>query len=274
MESIYNLIPQEREIPTQNPRHTSKFRPTVKAETKAAKTDGKLFGPRGGVKPSTKQFLKKGDGRTIRGKATVPASRLDLDRTAQTILAAPHAGRIPVDIHSQVPRHSEQNTLASRNTGNYITTNRKETISMPARKVVPMYTDKPAGGGSRFNKDQSGLVPQHADKTKNPTYGKTPKYLTRRKQEIAEFKTMQTQAQSEPVNQTSMRQMSEDERHAILGGLRANWEQLHREYQGLSMFTDTIPKKTKRNNMEARLNQLESDINRFERHSVVYVDTR
>jgi hypothetical protein len=68
--------------------------------------------------------------------------------------------------------------------------------------------------------------------------------------------------------------MSSDEREQILEGLRANWETLHRDYQGLSLFVDTIPKKTKRNNMEAQLNQLEADINRFERHKVIFVDTR
>jgi len=271
MESIYNLIPQEREAPTYAPRHSSKYQASVKKEVTAAKSPGRLFGPKGGVKPVTTKFLKKGEGATIRAKATVPGSRLDLSRTEQTILAPEHAPRISSEVHSIVPRHNEQATLAPRNEGDFVTTNRKEAITCPPRKVTAAYVDKPMGKGSRFATQKSGLVPEYTAKS---TYGKAPKYLTKRKQEIQEFQTMQAQAQTAPQQQSSLRQMSDDERHAILMGLKANWESMHREYQGLSMFTDTIPKKTKRNNMEAQLNQLEADINRFERHKVIYVDTK
>jgi len=34
-------------------------------------------------------------------------------------------------------------------------------------------------------------------------------------------------------------------RDEILAGLKKNWEQLHHQYQGLSVVTDTVPKKAR-----------------------------
>jgi len=271
MESIYNLIPQERELPSEQPRHESKYRSTVKAEVEASKSQGKLFGPKGGVKPSTKKFLKKGEGQTIRARANKTSERFDSSKQGQTILAPEHGGRVPQEIRNHVPRHNESGKFAPRTSRDYVKTNRHEATRVPVRKVTEAYVDKPAGTGGRFATETSGLKPVHS---KSKSYGKVPTYLTKRKQDIQAEAQERARMHQVPTQSSSMRPMSEEERAAILAGLKTNWETLHREYQGLSMFTDTIPKKTKRNNMEAQLNQLEADINRFERHKIIYVDTR
>ena len=184
----------------------------------------------------------------------------------QTILAPQPTRRMDPATQQYVPRHNETNALAPASNKDFVITNRREQKNTPAAENIPNYIDKPAGTGARFGLEDSGLVPKY---TKKATYGKAPKYLAKNKQAI----TARTQQSQQTQAQSHIRQISEDERVAILGGLRANWEQLHREYQGLSMFTDTIPKKTKRNTMEAQLNQLEADINRFERHGAIFVDT-
>lgn len=60
-------------------------------------------------------------------------------------------------------------------------------------------------------------------------------------------------------------------REALLTGLKANWEDLHHQYQGLSVITDTAPKKARKERMEAEMKQLEKDIELIERHQRLYI---
>jgi len=60
-------------------------------------------------------------------------------------------------------------------------------------------------------------------------------------------------------------------REELLTGLKKNWEVLHHQYQGLSVVTDTAPKKARKERMEAEMKQLEKDIELIERHKVILV---
>ena len=60
-------------------------------------------------------------------------------------------------------------------------------------------------------------------------------------------------------------------RQGILDGLKKNWEELHHQYQGLSVVTDTAPKKARKERMEAEMKQLERDIETIEKHKVIYI---
>jgi len=268
-ESIYNLIPQDTTPQFTSIKHTSKYNATVKSELNASKEGGALFGPKGGVKPSTKKFLKKGDGGTIR--MTAAASPVRKGSYQPTVLAPAVTSRTPKSVHNYVPRHTEKATLAPRSSKAFVKTNRLEAVGTTARRVPSAYMDKVSGTGGRFLKGESGLKPKYS---KTASYGKTPKYLTQRKAELEATREAESEAARSTSSNNGLHQITPDEREAILDGLRANWESLHRDYQGLSMFTDTIPKKTQRNTMEAQLNQLEADINKLERHKVIYVDTR
>lgn len=50
-----------------------------------------------------------------------------------------------------------------------------------------------------------------------------------------------------------------------------NWEELQKQYQGLPIMTDTIPKILRKSKLEAELKQLEKDIVLLERHPYIYV---
>ena len=60
-------------------------------------------------------------------------------------------------------------------------------------------------------------------------------------------------------------------RQNIISGLKANWEEIHHQYQGLSVVTDTAPKKNRKERMEAEMDQLEKDIDLLEKHSKIYI---
>ena len=134
-------------------------------------------------------------------------------------------------------------------------------------------------------------------------FGKTPTYLEKRKQEIAKAQEEYDRYVQEHFRQGAMQQLSEQERCEILAGLKTNWEQIHHEYQvnnalvqvydfaalmmklgpqslqlfvlliwqGLSVVTDTAPKKTRKERLEAEMRQLERDIETIEKYRTIYI---
>ena len=54
-------------------------------------------------------------------------------------------------------------------------------------------------------------------------------------------------------------------------GLRTNWSDLQHTYQKLSLLTDTLPKKMRREQVESQLDELERFVNLIESHSVIIV---
>ena len=60
-------------------------------------------------------------------------------------------------------------------------------------------------------------------------------------------------------------------RQNIITGLKTNWEEIHHQYQGLSVVTDTALKKNRKERMEAEMNQLEKDIELLEKHPKIYI---
>ena len=55
-------------------------------------------------------------------------------------------------------------------------------------------------------------------------------------------------------------------------GLKKNWEESNVRYQGLSMITDTAPKKKRKQKIESEMKQLERDIDMIESHKHIYVE--
>lgn len=102
-------------------------------------------------------------------------------------------------------------------------------------------------------------------------FGDVPAYLIKRKEEIARAQGEYDAYVAESFRRGAMAQLGEQERAAILNGLKYNWEQLHHEYQGLSVVTDTAPKKAHKERMEAEMKQLERDIEIIEKHNVIYI---
>ena len=69
----------------------------------------------------------------------------------------------------------------------------------------------------------------------------------------------------------AMRTMSDEERDAILKGLKQNWDDLHHKFQCLSVITDTIPKRIKKEKLENEMKLLEKDIDLLQRHQLIYI---
>lgn len=56
-----------------------------------------------------------------------------------------------------------------------------------------------------------------------------------------------------------------------LQGLKKNWEEVHKEFQSLSVFIDSIPKKIRKQRLEEEMKQLEHDISVIEKHKIIYI---
>lgn len=54
-------------------------------------------------------------------------------------------------------------------------------------------------------------------------------------------------------------------------GLKKNWEEVHKEFQSLSVFIDSIPKKIRKQKLEEEMKQLEHDISVIEKHKIIYI---
>lgn len=56
-----------------------------------------------------------------------------------------------------------------------------------------------------------------------------------------------------------------------LQGLKKNWEEVHKEFQSLSVFIDSVPKKIRKQKLEKEMKQLEHDISVIEKHKIIYI---
>jgi hypothetical protein len=86
-----------------------------------------------------------------------------------------------------------------------------------------------------------------------------------------------------------MREMSDNERQTIIDGLfwinlslkiisfsknlglKKQWEDVHHEYQTLSVIIDTIPKRQHKERLEHQMKLLEKDIDLLGKHQVIYI---
>jgi len=247
-ESIYNLIPREHYEPGKPPRHSSKFKSTVKTENNKDKFEHKTMGQ---AKVPTRQptdYLKKHE-REPKLSEKKKFEYPDNDRK-----------RPPV------PKQQDKPIMGLKTTKNFIKQNAVENIMSVPKKPEKNFVD--TRGGDKQPLDPSGLEPVYVHRK---DYGEVPQYLERRKEDIRKAQEEYDAYVADHFRRGAMKCLSDMERNTILNGLKDNWEQLHHEYQGLSVVTDTAPKKNRKERMEAEMKQLERDIEMIEKHRVIYL---
>ncbi|KAM6215828.1 enkurin isoform 2-T2 [Rhynchocyon petersi] len=245
-ESIYNLIPSDAKAPSQPPRYTSVFKETVKDDIQKAKTAMKTMGPAKVEVPSPKDFLKKHS----KEKTLPPKKKFNWS-----------GPRKP-----PVPRRCEHPIMGIQSGKNFINTNAADIIMGMAKKPKPIYVDKRTG--DKHDLETSGLVPKFINKK---DYGVTPEYICKRNEELKKAQEEYDHYVQEKLRKAAMKRLSDEEREAVLQGLKKNWEEVHKEFQSLSVFTDTIPKKIRKQKLEEEMKQLEHDISVIEKHKIIYI---
>lgn len=246
-ESVYNLIPRNPPKLVKGDRHASKFKSNIKNESASSRYPYKTMGPAKVPAPNTDQFLKKSkpEDKSSDEKFKYP----DQDRR-----------RPPV------PKQDDKPMMGIRTNKNFITTNAVENIMSVPRKPENNFCD--TRHGDKQPLETSGLHPKYTNKKE---FGKCPIYLKKRQEEIAQAQQEYDDYVQDYFRRGAMIKLSNEERESILNGLKTNWEALHHDYQGLSVVTDTAPKKYRKERMEAEMKALERDIELIEKHGVIYI---
>jgi len=247
-ESIYNLIPREEVKPPKEQRYQSKFRTNVKEEKQTNKSPNKTMGPAKVDLKSPKDYLNK------RSKEPVLPDK-------QPFKYPDEETRKPL-----VPKKEDRPLMGLKSNKNFITTNAVENIMSVPKRPAANFVD--TAKGSTHPLEPSGLVPKYLNKK---GYGDVPDYLRKRTTEVKRAQEEYDEYIKEHYRQGAMKQLTDGERQAVLDGLKKNWEEIHHQYQGLSVVTDTAPKKARKERMEAEMKQLERYIELLEKHKVIYI---
>ncbi|XP_008147089.1 enkurin [Eptesicus fuscus] len=245
-ESIYNLIPNDWKEPPPPPRYTSVFKTAVKEDMKKSKTAMKTMGPPKVEVPSPKDFLKKHS----KEKAVPPKKKFDRFETKKP----------------PVPLRTDHPVMGVQSGKNFINTNAADVIMGVAKKPKPIYVDKRTG--DKHDLENSGLVPKYINKK---DYGVTPEYICKRNEEVKNAQEEYDNYIQESLRKAAMKRLSDEEREGVLQGLKKNWEEVHKEFQSLSVFIDSLPKKIRKQKLEEEMKQLEHDIGVIEKHKVIYI---
>lgn len=245
-ESIYNLIPREQYAVPKGSRHVSKFKGNVRADETKNKGEYRTMGPAKVTTKAPNDFLKKHE-----KEPQIPEKKRfeygDNRRPA-------------------VPKKDDKPIMGLKTNKDFITQNAVENIMAVPKKIEKNFADTRKGDKQPL--EPSGLEPKYVNKK---DFGETPQYLARRKEEMERSQQEYDAYVQEHFRRGAMKQLSESERHEILNGLKSNWQLLQHEYQGLSVVTDTAPKKNRKERMEAEMKQLERDIEHIEKHRSIYV---
>ncbi|KAM5340783.1 enkurin isoform 1-T1 [Glossophaga mutica] len=244
-ESIYNLIPSDWKEPPQPPRYISIFKRAIKEDMQKSKTAMKTMGPPKVEVPSPKDFLKKHS-----KEKTLPPKK-KFDRTEPK--------------KPPVPLRSDHPVMGVQSEKNFVSSNAADVIMGVAKKPKPIYVDKRTG--DKHDLETSGLVPKYINKK---DYGVTPEYICKRNEEIKNAQEEYDNYIQENLRKAAMKRLSDEEREAVLEGLKKNWEEVHKEFQSLSVF-DSMPKKTHKQKLEEKMKQLEHDIGVIEKHKIIYI---
>uniref|UniRef100_A0A3Q3JKZ4 Enkurin domain-containing protein n=1 Tax=Monopterus albus TaxID=43700 RepID=A0A3Q3JKZ4_MONAL len=237
-ESVYNLITEEKVQTQKPPRYISKFRPMVALEKKLAKDAMRTMGPAKVEVPVPDNYLKK------------HSKEPKLPESDTCTVKKP-----------AVPTKTERPPMGIHTKRNFI----KTTTAVPMK---PQPTSVDSNKGHKQCLDNSGLVPKYI---KKKDYGEVPEYLQQRNGEKQRAQEEYDKFLKEQKEQGAVKQLSDFERQAVLEGLKKNWDELHHDYQGLSLVINTLSKKARKERLEAAMKQLENDINVFERYKTIYI---
>lgn len=231
------------------PRYMSKFREQVKLEKQSNKAPNKSMGPAKVDVPLPQKYLLKHS-----KEPKLPEKKPFKYEDDELHYKPP------------VPARTDKPLMGLHTNKNFIKTNAVENIMAVPKKPQPAYTDTKKGDKQPL--ENSGLVPKYI---KKKDYGQTPEYLLQRREEVRKAQEEYDSYVKERMKEGAMKQLSGEERFKILQALKKNWDDLHHQYQGLSVVIDTAPKKYRKERLEQEMKQLERDIDMIERHKTIYI---
>nr|XP_057916611.1 enkurin [Doryrhamphus excisus] len=242
-ESIYNYLIEQVDA-EKVPRYTSKYRPKVIVQEKLTKETMKTMGPVKLDVPSPDKYLKKHS-----KEIKLPEKKEGCCR--------PCTARKP-----PIPSRTERPPMGIHTKRNFMKT------TTPTVPMKPQPASVDTNRGHKEILEHSGLIPKYI---KKKDYGEVPEYLLQRSEEKQNAVEKYKRYLKEQVEQGAMKQLSDEERQINLKSLKTTWAELHREYQRLPLFIDTLLRKERKERLEAEMQQLEADISLFEQFKTIYI---
>jgi hypothetical protein len=150
-----------------------------------------------------------------------------------------------------VPSRSEPPVMSLVTTKNFIVANAVEAILAAPKKVAQ----------------------PRKDYIKKEDYGTVPKYLAHVKDDVqAEYDYIQMlEEERAAMTRSAVRPMEDDERQALISGLKEKWDKVNIEYQATTHLTklDTAGKIRRKEHYETTLAQIEKDLEKLNRKNIV-----
>ncbi|NWV14064.1 ENKUR protein, partial [Ptilonorhynchus violaceus] len=225
-------------------RYISRLRTLAKQEAEKNKSQWKTMGPAKVAVPSPSDFLQKHS----------KEPKLEPRKKEQDGKTLPLS----------VPRRTYH--PVTRIKKNFIHKNAVAVITGTPKKPRHFCVD--TRQGDKYLLEPSGLFPKFI---KKKNYGVTPKYVTRRNEEIKREQEEYEASVLEELKKKAMKRLSDEERTNILKALKKNWEETNSAFQSLPVLTDTRYKRMHKEELELKLKQLEHDIEAIEKHEGVYI---
>ncbi|XP_013860808.1 enkurin [Austrofundulus limnaeus] len=245
-EGVYDNLIREEDRVKKPPRYVSKFRPAVVVESKLNKDSKRTMGPAKVETTSPDKYLKKHSKEPRLPENGSKSVRSVHACTVRKPPVAVMADSSPVVTHTE--RYPEKTTAA-----------------------VPVKPGPTSVDFRRRHKqllENAGLVPKYIFKK---DYGEVPAYLQKHKEERQKYQEECKRFEEEQKKQAAIPRMSDEERQAVLEGLKKTWGEVHDLYQKLPMIINTMSMKNHKIHLEEELGQLERNICLFERFTNIYI---
>lgn len=268
-ESIYNIIPPKMVVPPKPPMHKSMHNGTLpptastlgqtgstlpmitnlsgdsrrsSSSSRSGKTGHRSLGKAPGGYMADPQNYLKGKVRS----SSVPSLH-QFQRSHPELL---QPSKLKSKNKPQLPKLDDKPIMNLVSSKNFLVANAVEVILAAPRK--PSLATK--------------------DYLQKEDYGKVPKYLNSIKQDIAaEYEYISQMQRNE--EESPLRLMTNDEKKALIEGLKSKWESVNHEYQRITHITklDTAGQIRRKEGYEAELSQIEKDIQRLNKKAT-YID--
>jgi len=264
-ESIYNIVPPPPMVKEKPLKHVSKHDPKMPPTASTFNTKGSTVGvtsnisgdataksvpdrggrnfgkPPGACAPDPQKRVQAGAANKVATLAEVRKANPDLLQPSQ----------LKSKIKPNVPNHGDAPVMNLVSSKNFVVANAVETILAAPKK---------GSDGAR-------------DYLSKQDFGKTPKYLNKVKADIDDEKSyiQNLMLQREEEESRKVRPMSEEERQSLITGLKMNWETVNKDYQAMAHLIklDTVGKIRRKEQMEAKLTQIEKDIEKLSKNNII-----
>lgn len=240
-ESIYNLIPSSPKLQRRSPLYQSIYSSLTKQLYDSGRKSHQTMGYAKTPRQDPHEYLKKHTREKLMKTETIPFSCLNKDHKRPPVPKSTEAPIILSESHSK----------------DFIHINKVNVLRKPAMRPPRKLIDNRRGDS--FFLEFSGLVPKFSMKKE---FGETPKYLVQRRNELGYANDVFMKSNEG----TKLIKLSEEERNDLLEGLRDNWEELNSRYLTLPVMIDTKSLKTRKLELEKKLDLLEHDIYFLERN--------